>query len=267
MGVIVTFLAGIIDWIARLAAGPPSREGADSAADALASSSAGVAHSRFGGRAWSYDHSGIRADGRLWRTAGEPVTCRAILDLYEDIIAAAAVSQGVDPALIIMTIATETGSLRAVRFTGPRSFRWESHVLNRDATPQFRGSYSSGPMQVLATTARDLIVSHGRDYGLAYDPQLVAPAFRAKPIPAPQTLALYDAATSIDLGAAVIRRSHALTGGDPILVAAAYNSGGIYRSRANAWRLRSHGDHLDRAARWYGDACFVLGERRVPRPR
>jgi peptidoglycan L-alanyl-D-glutamate endopeptidase CwlK len=127
-------------------------------------------------------------------------------------------------------------------------------------SPPFKGSYSAGPMQVLATTARELIATKGKAYQLALDREAVAPALRKRPVPAPRTHPLYDAATSIALGTAAIRRQLALTGDDPILVAAAYNSGGLYRSRSNAWRLRSHGDHLDRAARWYGDACAVLAE-------
>jgi peptidoglycan L-alanyl-D-glutamate endopeptidase CwlK len=264
MRIVIAFLAGILDWIARLAARPPSR---DTAEPPSAAATPTVPHSRFGGRAWRWDERGVHADGRLWRTPGEPATCRAILDLYGDIIVAAARRHGIDPALIVMTIATETGSFRSVGFTGPRTFRWEKHVINRDTTPAFKGSYSAGPMQVLATTARDIIDSRGIDYGLAYRPLVTAPALRKKPSAPPSSLALYDAAVSVDIGAAVIRRGLALTGNDPVLVAAAYNSGGLYRTRANAWRLRSHGDHLDRAARWYGDACHVLGERGLRQPR
>jgi peptidoglycan L-alanyl-D-glutamate endopeptidase CwlK len=50
-------------------------------------------------------------------------------------------------------------------------------------------------------------------------------------------------------------------GDDPILVSAAYNAGGVYKSSKNPWCLRAYGDHLDRAARWYGDACAVLKEK------
>lgn len=229
-------------------------------------------HSRFGGRVWRYDRDGIhtreRDEGeRIWRTAGAPVTCRAILESLGDVILWAAKKHGVSPALILMTIATETASARAHGFTGPATFRWESHVLNRDIAPAFRGTYSAGPMQVLATTARDLIATRGAAYGLAYAPLATAPALRERPLVVPAVLPLYDARTNIDLGTAVIRRQLRLTGDDPILVAAAYNSGGVYESGANAWRLRSHGNHLDRAARWYGDACAVLAEAGASQPR
>jgi peptidoglycan L-alanyl-D-glutamate endopeptidase CwlK len=258
---VAAIVTAVLDWIARLSARPPSRPAAETPADpGLPPAQNAPLHNRFGGRAWRYDADGVHADGELLRTSGEPVTCRAILALYRDIILAAAKKHGIDPALIVMTIATETGSLRADRFTGPRTFRWEAHVPNRDVAPSFKGSYSAGPMQVLATTARDLITKRGAEYDLGYRSLAIAPVLRARPDRAPATHPMYDPAISIDLGAAVIRRGLALTGNDPILVAAAYNAGGLYESRANPWHLRSHADHLTRAARWYGDACAVLRE-------
>ena len=52
---------------------------------------------------------------------------------------------------------------------------------------------------------------------------------------------------------------------DPVLVAAAYNAGGLYQEakRSNPWRLRCYplgtGEHITRFVRWYGDACAVIG--------
>jgi peptidoglycan L-alanyl-D-glutamate endopeptidase CwlK len=71
---------------------------------------------------------------------------------------------------------------------------------------------------------------------------------------------MFDPAVNIDIGTAVIRQRFGQTGDDPILVSTAYNAGGLYKSAKNAWCLRTHGDHLDRAAAWYGDACAVLSE-------
>lgn len=261
MNLIAAIATAVLDWIARLSTRPPSRADAETPANpGVPATPTAPLHNRFGGRAWRYDADGVFAEGQLMRTPGEPVTCRAILALYRDLIFAAATKHGIDPALIVMTIATETGSFRADRFTGPRTFRWEAHVPNRDMIPPFKGSYSAGPMQLLATTARDLIDKRGAEFGLAYRPFATAPAYTTRPRPAPSSLPLYDPAISIDLGAAVIRRGLALTGNDPILVAAAYNAGGLYQSPANPWHLRSHADHLTRAARWYGDACAVLRE-------
>ena len=259
------FATAVWNWVVRLFTQPSSPDETPASqprlqADGVPRPGAAISHNRFGGRAWRYDAAGVHADGRLWRTAGEPLTCRTALALHGDIILAAARKHGVNPALILMTIAAETGTLRTVRFTGPRSFRWEAHVPNRDMIPLFKGTYSAGPMQILATTARDLIDRYGDAYGLRYKPFSTAPAYPKQPMRAPTEHPLYDPATNIDLGVAVIRRQLPLTGDDPILVAAAYNSGGLYESRANPWRLRSHADHLDRAARWYGDACAVLRE-------
>jgi peptidoglycan L-alanyl-D-glutamate endopeptidase CwlK len=69
---------------------------------------------------------------------------------------------------------------------------------------------------------------------------------------------LYAGGPNIDIGTAEIRSRMAKTGLDPILIAAAYNAGGIYESEQNEWHLRSAHDHLDRASKWFGDACFIL---------
>jgi peptidoglycan L-alanyl-D-glutamate endopeptidase CwlK len=110
-------------------------------------------------------------------------------------------------------------------------------------------------MQTLATTARWVVNVQNLDY----DPFSIAPVFQRRPDP-PETLPLYDAAVNIDIGSAEIRQRVAKTGLDPILVAAAFNAGGLYKSTKNPWHFKSSGDHLDRAARWYGDACAVMAE-------
>ena len=195
------------------------------------------------GRSWSFDSSGVRAEGFLWRTAGAPVTCRLILDtLGDEILAMARARRGA-------RFDHDDHRYRGERIAHDRFHRSaelpvEGHVRNRDIVPEFRGSYSAGPMQILATTARDLIASGRTAYVLDYDRFAVAPAYRERPAAAPATHPLYLAAVNLDLGTAYIRRNLHLTGGDPILVAAAYNSGGLYQSTANPWHLRSHGDHL-----------------------
>ncbi|ODT07065.1 MAG: hypothetical protein ABS58_08665 [Mesorhizobium sp. SCN 65-20] len=231
--------------------------------DGLLPASAGWRR-RFGGRRWRYDERGVYTEdlgNGPWRTEGEPETCRAMYRLYGPRILAAAARHGVNPALIMMTIATEAAFARDDGFTGPKTFRWEGHVENTDVSPVFRGSYSAGPMQCLATTVRDMLKRHGTRYGLdRYDAFEVAPAIRTRPNPAPASHPLYDAETSIEIGAGEIRMRWSTTGDDPMLVAAAYNAGGIYPSRHSAWGMRAYDDHLDRAARWYGDACAVLSE-------
>jgi len=217
-------------------------------------------HSNFGGQEWRYDARGVyiraHANGNEpLRTRGEPITCRKIMDLCGECIIAASIKYEVPMALILMTIATETAFLRKYGFTGPLTFRWERHVQVNDVSPPTRGDYSAGPMQTLATTARWVI----RTRNLSYDPFEVAPPYHQQPEP-PEQHPLYDYAVNIDIGAAEIFQRWSRTGDDPILVAAAFNAGGLYESSGNTWRLRCSGDHLDRAAEWYGDACAVVRE-------
>jgi peptidoglycan L-alanyl-D-glutamate endopeptidase CwlK len=217
-------------------------------------------HSRFGGTEWRYDARGVylraHQGGREpLRTAGAPATMRAIWDSFGPAIAEAAQRFGIAPELIMTMIANETAVYRKVGFTGPMTFRWEAHVPVPDVQPPRRGDYSAGPMQVLATTARWIV----RTQRLSYDPFAVAPAYERRPEP-PVEHPMYDPPTNIELGAAVIKQRWAATGDDPILVAAAYNAGGVYRSADNDWHLRCFGNHLDRTAQWYGDACAVLLE-------
>ena len=220
-------------------------------------------HARFGGCEWRHDDRGVylrsQAGGREpLRSPGEPITMRTIWHSFGGAILAAAQRFGVPPALIMTMIANETGNLRKFGFTGPLSFRWEPRVLVNDVNPPRHGDYSAGPMQVLASTARWIV----RTQRLAHDPFAAAPAYEMRPEP-PASHPMYDPALNIELGTAVIKQRWAATGADPVLVAAAYNAGGIYRSSENAWRLRCYGDHLDRTAKWYGDACSVLREAGV----
>ncbi len=212
---------------------------------------------RFGGREWCVTPDGIlvREGGntQLMRSRGEPQTCRAILEICGPAIRNASAKHGVVPELIMMTIATETGFARKQGFTGPATFRWEPHVKVTDLGGERFGDYSAGPMQTLASTARALI----RKHKLTYDPLATAPPFESRPEP-PASHPLYDLSTAIELGTVAIKDRLSLTGGDPILVSATYNCGGIRESDANPWRLVCQGDHLDRAASWYGDACTVL---------
>lgn len=228
----------------------------------------GAWHSKFNGQEWRFDERGVYTRDRsgtdvLRRTPGAPSTCRRIWSLYAQLILASSIKHDVNPALVIMTIATETGFAVGDDFTGKKTFRWEAHVENDDVDPPFKGAYSAGPMQGLSTSVRDLIKRKGTAFKLDYDRFEVAPAIRSKPSNPPAKLALYDPPTNIDLGVAEIRSRLSATGDDPILVAAAFNAGGLYQSNGNAWHLKSYGDHLDRAAQWYGDACQVLSEEGI----
>jgi peptidoglycan L-alanyl-D-glutamate endopeptidase CwlK len=217
-------------------------------------------HARFGGQEWRHDEKGVYLRGvdggrKPLRTPGDPLTCRTIWQLFSRPILAASRKYELPPALIMMTIATETGFARKAGFTGPLTFRWEPGVPVEDVNPPRLGDYSAGPMQLLATTARWTI----REQGLDYEPFVVGPALEYQ-LDEPDHLPLYEPSINIAVGAATIAARAAKTGDDPILVAAAFNAGGLYKSQQNPWGLKSTGDHLDRAARWYGDACSVLEE-------
>jgi peptidoglycan L-alanyl-D-glutamate endopeptidase CwlK len=206
-------------------------------------------HSRYNGVEWKVDVTGqakgiiTKGKSKPERTNGEPVTCRKILSLYGDLITKYALRYDLPEELIVMTIATESAVYRDVAYTGPRTFRWEPHI----------GEYSAGPMQTLSNTVRELI----ERYNLPYSPNQIAPKYPHKPDPVPSTHALFDPEVNIELGTLEIHHRLGTTGYDPILVAAAYNAGGLYPTEANRWHLRSHGDHLDRAARWFGDVFAV----------
>jgi peptidoglycan L-alanyl-D-glutamate endopeptidase CwlK len=230
-------------------------------ANALPAVGAADWHNRFGGREWRYDGSGIYLrdinGGTVpLRSPGAPVTCRAIWNEFGTIITIMARKYGIAPEVVMMTIATEAAAYRHDGFTGPRTFRWEAHVWNRDIQPATQGDYSAGPMQTLGTTARWVIEAQSLPYHRFH----VAPVYASRPIPPPPSHPLYDAATNIEIGTAEIRQRLSMTGSDPVLTAAAFNSGGVYEASTSAWRLRSYGNHLDRAAQWFGDACAVLKE-------
>lgn len=226
-------------------------------------------HRRFGGREWRYDAGGVylRDDGGQApeRTPGEPVTAAAICDAFGPVLVAVSNRWQVPPELLVTIVATEAGAYRTVGFTGPLTFRWEPGAKVRDVEPSYRGDYSFGPMQTLAGTARE--ISCWAE--LELDAFETFPALRQQPNLAPPSLPGYRPEISLAIGAAYVARARGRTGDDPILVSANYNAGGLYdasnpRSRLhNAWHLRSYGNHLDRAARWFGDACAVVGALRA----
>lgn len=215
-----------------------------------------------GPREWRYDERGlaIRENGTVAQQRWEDSldTMGKIMAYMGSELLAASSKHGIPPALLLMTVATETHVYKAHRFTGPKTFRWEAHVENDDINPPTSGDYSAGPMQSLGTTARWIIRARGGQYGLDYAPFALAPVYPQKPDPIPTNHPLYDFTANLDIGAAEIRIRLDRTGFDPIRVAAAFNAGGLYNNVHSPWGLRAHGDHLDRAAKWYGDACAHL---------
>lgn len=209
--------------------------------------------SQFGGQRWRADQHGVYLDSvgggvQPLRTKGSPETCIDIVTRFGTHIQKASAKHGVPPELIVMVIATEVGAYRKVGFTGPETFRWEANVTD----------YSAGPMQILSKTALDTVEKGKLGYHSDLFPQL-----RSNPNPRPSELPLYDPALSIDIGTCLIRRLIDRNRADPILVAAAYNAGSVREAHDNPWRVLCYGNHLDRAAEWYGDACEVIGQWRA----
>ena len=215
------------------------------------------------GKEWRADGSGIYLRGdpnRAERTPGDPTTATKAINLYADAIAEAAQAFRIPPELIVMTIATETGLFREHSFPGPRTFRWESKFVLRNTGDSSvdgkeRGDYSAGPMQVMSSTARGM---DNNSTKLKFKNETTLKWFKNKPSTAPKSLGLYDGRIGIMVGASYIAHQTAKTGLNPILVAAAYNAGSIKASGTNTWGIFAHGDHLDRAARWFGDACAAF---------
>lgn len=201
-------------------------------------------HSRFGGIEWRVTTEGVetRPDG-LMRTPGEPITIRRLLSSWGPRLKSVALITKVPLEILMMTVATE-GALRwrGDHFSYP-PLRKEPGYTSDGETPH---RISFGPMHVLLSTYRAAM----------RDPH----AGRMDAMSLPSNLLA---------GALYIADQAAVHGFDPILVAACYNAGGLYRAGPgsryhNRWHLRTYGSHLDRAARWYGDACAVVQDKDRP---
>ncbi|MGD9504548.1 MAG: transglycosylase SLT domain-containing protein [Syntrophobacteraceae bacterium] len=189
---------------------------------------------------WRLTEEGLEVEGSgVERTRGGPTTVRAIWKLYHEEINRAAVKYFVPCALIVATIATESGG-------DPGAERREPGFESYEATPH---RISVGLMQTLISTARDMM-----------SPAPCA-EWKRKVIDR-DWLARPD--YSILAGTAYINHQRYATRLDPPLVACAYNAGGIYRDNhvANRWRMRQYpigtGEHCDRFVKWFNDAVAML---------
>lgn len=183
-------------------------------------------HSYYGGQAWKVTPKGVVVAGKIERTFGQPITVRRIWGRFQVHIE----QTGVPVALVLACIATESGGRAG-------AVRCEPGYVSDEATPH---RVSVGLMQTLLSTASE-VVGHPVDRAWLTDP-----------------------GNSIQAGAGYIKRQAPLTHYDPVLVAAAYNSGGVYEERdeRNPWRLRCYplgtGQHISRFVRFYNDAVAVL---------
>ncbi|MGZ8649342.1 MAG: transglycosylase SLT domain-containing protein [Solirubrobacteraceae bacterium] len=189
-----------------------------------------------GGVRWRLTAGGVEVEGSgVERTKGAPITVKRIWDTWSREINATARARRVPCALIIATIATESGGKAD-------AVRLEPGYTSDEATPH---KVSPGLMQTLISTARDAMK-------LSFD--------RAW---------LLEPANSIEAGTAYIAQQGRLTELDPALVAAAYNAGGLHQqtSTQNRWRLRQYpigtGKHCDRFVAFFNDAVAMLESHSV----
>jgi hypothetical protein len=217
---------------------------------------------------WRVTDAGVALEGddHVFRTRGRPVTARRIWNDFRHELEAVSRGYQVPVALLVATAATETrGNPGAVRHEPGYAVElvsgippgagigWldahhhelplDAFVAADDATPH---RVSPGLMQTLISTARVVLGEPSLGRAELLNPEV-----------------------SIAAAAAYMRlqadwppdRSTFL---DPVLVAAAYNAGGLIQesSTDNPWRLRSHprrtGAHISRFVRWYGDARAVV---------
>lgn len=209
-------------------------------------------HSMFGGQAWRVTPEGVQTmapDGIPFthRSKGIPRTMRLYWSYWEEPIVAAARATGVPVTLLLMTIGCENGYARVdENQIQILPVRREPKYKSDEETPH---QISVGPCHVLISTARAVMGNPriNRAWLQSVDNNLLAAA-------------RYIADT---------KARHEF---DPILVAAVYNSGGVYEVKPghanySAWHLRAYvppagkgAPHLDRAAAWYGDAAAVVSE-------
>jgi hypothetical protein len=187
---------------------------------------------------WRLTPKGIEVKGfGVQRTGGAPATARRIYQENKAALIASSHKYNIPIELIIACIATESsGKASAIRF--------EPGYISDEKTPN---KVSPGIMQTLISTARSATGNKAidRDY-------------------------LLNAANSIDAGTAYIDQQRKVTGLDPVLVAAAYNAGGIYDNNGakNRWKLRMYpigtGEHCDRFVKWFNDVFAVFAQDGAP---
>lgn len=159
-------------------------------------------------------------DTGVWRTAGRPATIRKILGFDRRAMRRVAKIYGVG-GFDVRPLA----AMAAVE-TGGRRKRWRRE-------PDGRTSY--GVFQFLGVTAKAVAG------GVAVTPAQ-----------------LYSVEFSTMLAIKDILQDARKRDADPIELAAIWNAGRLRRSARNAWGWHVHGDHLDRMAAYYGDACAAL---------
>jgi soluble lytic murein transglycosylase-like protein len=177
---------------------------------------------------WRLRTAGVEIENLgVQRTGGKPITVGRIWAKYADPINEWCRRLKVPCELVVACIATESGGR-------PNVVRQEPGYVSDEETP---GRISAGLMQTLLSTAREMVSR--RDLDITVD-WLLKPE------------------QSIMVGSTYVMRQSKMTGFDPVLVAAAYNAGGVYYEPAAAmFRLRCYplgtDAHIVRFCEFLGD--------------
>lgn len=181
---------------------------------------------------WRIDSMGLEIEGEGYqRTAGKPLTMQKIWHEWAEPIQHWAFAFGLPVELLMMTCATEGG----MHLDNPKQDRKEPGYVSDEATPD---RVSIGLNHILLSTAREVT-------GWAGMPRRW----------------LEQPANNFMVAALVIRLGARVTRLDPVLVSARYNAGSLRPSPRNRWGLFVHGTHLDRAAKWVGDAVAFTADK------
>jgi Transglycosylase SLT domain len=184
------------------------------------------------GVGWKLTEQGIFVEGSgIERTPGFPRTVTTVRQTFGSEIDHAAAESGVPALLLLATVATESGGrANAVRF--------EPGYQDEASTPQ---RVSAGLMQTLLSTSQQMLQ---QSVGIK---------------------AMTEPSLSMRAGAMYIAYQAKATNLDPVLVAAAYNTGAvrIQGGPKNRWKLRQYplgtSGYIDRFVQFYNDGVAVMG--------
>jgi peptidoglycan hydrolase-like protein with peptidoglycan-binding domain len=190
-----------------------------------------------GNARWALTKEGVRVDGKLPRTGGEPETAARTWRDYRAAFEKCAAAYGVPVELLVATTCTESGGRAG-------DVRQEPGYVDDVSTPD---KVSPGLMQTLISTARSATGDKSLD--------------RA---------ALLDAETSIRAAACYLKKQAVSakqpTNFDPPLVAIAYNAGSLRPKEESPWGLvqtlrdkQQHIFHADAYLQYFNDFFAVIG--------
>lgn len=182
---------------------------------------------------WRLTTSGIEVQGEgILRTLGKPLTIKKIWDSYGASMTSASIKYNVPIEIIFALIAGESAG-------NPKAIREEPGFISDEKTPD---RVSPGLTQTLISTARQVLKN----------PNLTR-------------VDLFNPDTAIRAGTGYVAMQKGKTGLDPVLVAAAYNSGGVYyqKGEQNKFKLRVYpigtSRYIEKFILWFNDASWSIG--------